>query len=667
MKSWHTKLVIALLVIAILFRLALFMFALKSLPPSSDEAWPSLMALHMLKGEFPVVYWGQTYMGTQESFIDAALIPLLGFNIVTMRLYPLAFSMIFCWVTYLLARKLYGQTAGIIALALLIIPVPYLAMCGALIPPDNYLAVTTLGSIALLLLADLVFASPPERPWWKYILLGFVLGYTFWLHILVISYIGAALLFLFFSDKLIFLRWKFWAGVLAFCIGSLPLLWYNAANDFATFSDVGRTVEWTRSWEVLKEFFGITIQFLIGTKVMLYGDNSHFTSLPAWLSFLLVIILIGLLLVVIVSRFKSLLRLAILSLKGSDGTGLLLALAAATVFLFCRSARAGWDNVRYILPIMSVLPILLAGGLARIQAWSRPVFAALMVVLIGAQVWGNILLVKAWSDPRIVGEDLELPDTTPLFAFLKAHGIRHAYAHYWLSYRMTFEAQENFICSEPFNERFPGREVKYIDQVRAATNAAYINHATLRLPDDFEANLKAIGGEYRKIEGYRFAVYYDFKPPYGLIQLKEINRSGWTAAAEQNSKSAGDAIDNNRATGWATGQPQTSGTWFQVDMGRIETVCKIRFDLDDHIADYPRGYKIEISTDGKLWKKALEMGDMGGNLFWEGFHPRLLVKGDFFTAAFPPAEARYVKMTLTASAPRYDWTIAELQIFGPEK
>lgn len=667
MKSWDSKLVIVILTIAVLFRLALFIFALQSLPPSSDEAWPSLMALHMLKGEFPIVYWGQSYMGTQESFIDAALIPLLGFNIVTVRLYPLIFSLIFCWVTYLLARKLYGQTAGTITLALLAVPLPYLAMCGALIPPDNYLAVTTLGSIALFFLADIVFSNPAERSWWKYILLGFVLGYTFWLHILVISYIGVALLFLFFSDKLVFLRWKFWAGVLAFCVGSLPLLWYNFSNDFATFSDVGRTVEWTRSWELLKELFGITIQFLIGMKVMLYGDNTHFASLPAWLSFLLAIILIGLLLLVISTRLKSLLKLAILSVKGSDGTGLLLALIIATVFMFCRSARAGWDNVRYILPIMSALPILLACGLAQVQKWSRPAFAALLIVLIGTQVWGNVLLVKAWSDPRIVGEDLELPDTGRLFAFLKEHGIRHAYAHYWLSYRMTFESQENFICSEPYNERFQGREVKFIDQVRAATNVAYINHATLRLPDDFEANLKAIGGEYRKVEGYRFVVYYDFKPPYGLIQLIEINRAGWTATAEQNSKAAGDAIDNNRATGWQTGRPQATGTWFLVDLGRVETVCKIRFDLDEHNGDYPRGYKIDISTDGKLWQKVLEMGDMGGNLFWEGSHPWMLVKEDFFTAAFPPTEARYVKMTLTASDPRYDWSIAELQMFGPKK
>jgi hypothetical protein len=698
MKYSGTKLVIFLCVIAILFRVALFIFAVKVMPPSSDEALPALMAFHILKGEFPVVYWGQTYMGTQESYITAALIPFLGFNVVTIRLYPFFISLIFCWATYLLTRKLYGESAGIFALAMLAIPVPYLAMCGAMIPPDNYLAVTTLGSIAFLPLADMVFAGSSrstsllplsgseggwkttlrqnliklwqdgnERPWWKYVLIGFILGYTFWLHILVISYIAVALLFLFLSDKLVFLRWKFWAGVLAFCAGSLPFLWYNITHDFATFSDVGRTVDWQRSWELFQELFIITTHFLIGMKVMFYGDSTHFASLPTWLSILVAVIAIGMLLLVILTRLKSLLRLAILSLKGSDGTALLLALLAAIAFMFCRSTRSAWHNVRYIMPMMSALPILLAGGLAQVQKWSRAAAVAILLVIIASQAWGDFLLVRAWNNPKFVAEDLELPDTKPVFAFLKEHGIYHAYAHYWLSYRMTFESHERFICSEPFNERFPGRDVKFIDQVRSASNVAYINHATLRLPEDFETNLKAIGGEYRKVESYPFTGYYDFKPPYGSIQLQEIARSGWKTTAAQNTEAAGDVLDNDLITGWCSVSPQTSGTWFHIDLGRIETICKIRFDLDGHVMDCPRGYKIEVSSDGTSWKQVLEMGDMNGNLFWEGSHPWILVRGDFFTAAFPSIEARYVRMVLTASDPKYNWSIAELRMFGPKK
>ncbi len=665
MKGMLLKLTLALLAVAIGFRLALFLFALRHLPPSSDEAWPALMAWHILKGEYPVVYWGQSYMGTAESYLGAVLIPLFGFTIATARLYPLFFGLAFCVVSWLLARKLYGPTVGLVTLAVLAVPVPYLAMCGALVPPNSALAITTLGSVALLLTADLVFGPPERRPWWKFVLLGLTLGFAFWMHLLVLSYIGVAVLFLFLKNKLIFIRGEFWIGVFAFGVGSLPLLWYNAIHDFATFADVGRTVDWTRSWEIFRALFMVTLHFLIGVKVMLYGDNKHYASLPDWLAFLVAAIWIGAFLLVIVPRFRSLLRLAVLSVKGADGTGLLLALIAATAFMFCRSARAGWDNVRYLLPMMSALPILLACGLARVRQWSRPVFAALLCVVLGAQVWGNLLLLRAWGDSRIVSEDLDLPATGRLFAFLEARGIRHAYAHYWLSYRMTFESQERFICAEPYNERFPGREVKFSDQVQAAANVAYIEYATLRLPDDFEANLKAIGGSFCKNEGDYFTVYYDFVPPYGRRPLREIPRLAWTAAASHQAEDARNAIDHTPATIWQTGMPQAAGMWFQVDLGRVETVGKIRIGLGRNITDYPRGYQVELSRDGRQWEIVLAMGDMGGNLFWEGSHPRMLVKGDFFTAAFPPAEARYVRMTLAGSDPVYSWSIADLQMFGP--
>jgi len=606
-------------------------------------------------------------MGTQESFIAAALIPLLGCNVMTMRLYPLIFSMIFVWVTYLLARKTHGPAAGLIVLALLAIPAPYLTMCGALVPPDNYLAMTTLGSISLLLLMDLAFGTPAQKPWWKFVLLGLVLGYTFWLHIFVISYMGVALLFLFLRDKRLFLRGDFWAGVFAFCVGSLPLLWYNATRDFAMFSEFGRTADWARAWDLVKELFGITLHFLIGLKVMLYGDNTHFISLPVWLAFLLALIWIGALLLAFMPRTKSRPGTASLPAKGSSGAALLLTLVAASAFMFCRNARAEWNDVRYILPMMSALPILLAAGLARVREWSRPVFTGLLMIVIGAQVWGNVLLVRAWNNPRIIGEELELPATSRLLTFLAERGIRHGYAHYGLARRLIFEAREQFICVPPSGARASGREAQFTDQVRAATNAAYIDHLTLRLPGNFEANLKAIGGTYQKAEGYHFKVYYDFTPPYGRQTLREIPRTAWRATAGRNPQAAGNAIDNNPTTSWGTGRPQTAGTCFQLDLGRLETVCQIRFDLGERLNTYPRGCRIDVSTDGKLWQQVLVLDHLDRNfLFWEGSHPQWLFQGNFFTAAFLPVNTRYVRLTLTASDPDNDWAIAELRLFTPQ-
>jgi hypothetical protein len=662
-KKW----IIAVVAAAVLFRLGFYLFALQKLPVSSDEAWPSLMAMHMLKGEFPIVYWGQTYMGTQESAVQAVWIALLGPHTWVVRMYPLLFGFLYVAASALLAARFYNRQVAWLVLLLLAVPVPYLTMCSVLIPPDNYLALTTLGSFSLVLLHDLVFGREPAS-WKKYALLGFLLGFTFWLHILVLSYIGVALLFLFLKDKLVWIRGKFWAGVLGFVVGALPLLWFNVKHHFVTFSDVGRTVDLQRSWELLQELFIVTLHFLIGMKVMLYGDNPHFVPLPPVLAVALGVTWLAVILLVLGVRFKSLLRMAVLSVQRSEGTAILVVTAAASMFVFCRSSRSGWDNVRYVLPIVSVLPVLLAYGLWRIGEKSRAALWALALLVMGAQAWGNVLLAREWSKPNVVSVDLDLPDTQGLFRFLNEQGIRRGYAHFWISYRMTFEAAEKFICAEPYNERFPlpGRKVQFLKEVDATDPVAFIENPRMKFFNDFESLLKAAGGTYRKKEVDSFTVYYDFVPPYGSSPLREIPSAGWKVEASVNAGQAGQAVDGDRRTVWDSGAAQASGMVYRVDLGATQAVCKIRFDLGEHIMDSPEAYQVDVSTDGVQWAKAVARDSVGGDLYWEGSHPRFLFYGDHFTAAFAPVRTRYVRITLTRPSPReFWWSIAELQIYSP--
>ena len=661
------KSIVAVVAAAVLFRIGFYLYALQKLPVSSDEAWPSLMAMHMLKGEFPIVYWGQTYMGTQESAIQAVWIALFGPHTWVVRLYPLLFGFLFVAASALLAARIYNRQVAWLVLLLLAVPVPYLTMCSILIPPDNYLALTTLGSLSLVLIHELVFGREPAS-WKKYALLGFLLGFTFWLHILVLSYIGVALLFLFLKDKLVWIRGKFWLGVLAFVIGALPLLWFNVRHGFVTFRDVGQTVNLHRSWELLQELFIVTLHFLIGMKVMLYGDNPHFVTLPPLLAAALGVTWVVVILLVLAFRFRSLLRMAVLSVRQSEGTAILVVSAAASMFVFCRSFRSGWDNVRYVLPIVSVLPVLLAYGLWRIGEKSRAARWTLLLLVMGAQAWGNVLLAREWTNPKVVGVDLDLPDTRGLFSFLNQQGIRYGYAHFWISYRMTFEAGEQFLCSEPYNERFPlpGRKVKFLKEVDAADPVAFIENPRMKFFNDFDSLLKTAGGTYRKKNVDSFTVYYDFVPPYDSIQLREIPCAGWKVEASVNAQLAGRAIDGDRRTAWDSGAPQASGMMYRVDLGTTQTVCKIRFDLGKHIMDSPEAYRVEVSADGSQWTKAVERNSVGGDLYWEGSHPRFLFYGDHFTAAFAPVMARYVRLTLTRPSQRgFWWSIAELQMYSP--
>ncbi|MCG2659734.1 MAG: discoidin domain-containing protein [Kiritimatiellae bacterium] len=663
-KKKFIMLMLAVLVVGIIFRLLLFAFAYQKLPLSSDEAWPGLMAMHMLKGEFPVVYWGQTYMGTQESFIDAALIFLFGAHTLTIRIYPLAFAFLFLAVSYALARSSYNREVGLITLVLLAIPAPYLAMCGVAIPPDNYLAVTTLGSIALLLTSRIITAE--RRNLLSFILLGAVLGYAFWLHLLIISYIVVAALFLFLKDKLLLIRKEFFGLALAFLVTSLPFWWFNWTHDFATFNDVGGQGDWARTLAMLQVALIYTVQFFIGMRVMLYGDNINNVTLPPALYYLLAAIWIGVLVLVLIVSWKRLWRLCYLSLKNTDGTALLLVMTAVSIAVFAKSQRSGSNDARYLLPILSALPILFAYGLWRLQQWARPVFYVLLAIVLVAQAWGNVLLAKAWNNPALVAGPLELPDTRALIRFLQDAGIRHAYAHYWLSYRLTYETQENLIVSEPYNERFPGKPVKFLDIVSAAEKVAFITHPTLGIKaDDFETLLRGIGGAWQKTNITCFTVFYDFLPPCGAERtFREIPRDRWQVTASIKSAKAPLMMDGKTDTIWASDTAQMPGMTVTVDMGAVHPLAKIRFDLGTVWCDYPRGSKIEVSTDNRTWKTAFEYGNVGDGLFWDNAQPRFLVYGDFFTCTFTPVKAQYVRITQTGSDPRFCWTIAELRFFG---
>lgn len=658
--------------VAILFRLVFFLFALRHIPFTWDEGWPSLMALHILKGEFPVVYWGQTYMGTQESYFQALCIALLGAKTWVIRLYPFLFGFGFVAAATLLADRLYGQRTALITLALLAVPVPYLTIGSVLIPPDNYLPMTALGTLALVLAHDLAFReNDPQRRLRKTFWLGFLLGYTFWLHILALSYMGVAGLFLFWRNPRIAFRREGWAGLVGFVIGGLPLILYNLLNGFATFRDVGGTTSWAHSWALFQVLFQHTLHFLIGTKVMYFGDNARFVPLPAALGVAVAAVwILGLalaLLPILTGR-------AARPTRGSiGGTVMLVVMTGAAMFLFCRGDRSASHNVRYVLPVVSALPVLLAAGLDRVLTRSRLVFGVLLAVVLTGQVWGNLTLARLWSDPVIVERDIHLPETGPVRDYLAGRGIQKAYANYWIAYRITFESREKIVCAEPYNQRFPGKPVKFLDSVQAATNVAYV-YVTARDKDfsaeEFEEAMPQLGIVCARTNIASFTVFHDFRiqGEEGVVRWVEVPRTNWTVSATVNGGGAGALHDGNIWTRWSLGTVQTPGAKVTVDMGAVRTVGRMRLDLGAWPTDFPRGYRIRTSVDGVVWSAATERGPLRWNLFWRESHPAFLSqKGDYMTLPFPAVEARYVELELTGASRRFDWSIAELRLFSPER
>jgi len=120
------------------------------------------------------------------------------------------------------------------------------------------------------------------------------------------------------------------------------------------------------------------------------------------------------------------------------------------------------------------------------------------------------------------------------------------------------------------------------------------------------------------------------------------------ASASEKSDEAALAVDGNRTTRWSTPRPAKTGDWFAVDLGRNIRVEGLILDAAESANDYPRGYEVYVSTDGRSWGKPVAQGK-GRN--------RLTV-----ISLAKPARGRHVKIVLTAPSAQCHWSIHELMV-----
>ena len=108
------------------------------------------------------------------------------------------------------------------------------------------------------------------------------------------------------------------------------------------------------------------------------------------------------------------------------------------------------------------------------------------------------------------------------------------------------------------------------------------------------------------------------------------------------------ALDGKDTTRWSTGRPMKPGDWFAVDLGREAKVRSIELDTRRSSKDYPRGYEVFVSFDGKSWGK-----------------PALVGKGDKPVTKLvlkQPVACRHVKIVQTGSTKSWNWSIHTLKI-----
>ena len=127
------------------------------------------------------------------------------------------------------------------------------------------------------------------------------------------------------------------------------------------------------------------------------------------------------------------------------------------------------------------------------------------------------------------------------------------------------------------------------------------------------------------------------------------NRSEWKLTASHNAEAAANAVDGRPETRFDTRKPQTPGMWLQIELPQVTPLTGLVLDAGKSGGDFPRGYTVELSTDGVQWGAPVAKG--------EG-------RGALTEIQFKPAKARFVKITQTGEAKGSFWSVHELELLA---
>ncbi len=531
--------------------------------------------------------WGQPYGSPLDAWVASPFVALLGPTRLAVRLPYFLLSLALIPLAFLLARRLEPR-AGRAGAALAAIPPAYLLAFSALPPP---LYPTTLALLGLLLVGTL-----GERPLGpaRAAGLGALGGLACWTHLMSAVVVAGCGIFLLVRER----RRPFVliAAAAGLLIASAPW-WLVALRD-------PRYLEVLGTWHdpaapplaharAVLPVLHRPLQVLLGARTPLVPDSGDEVTLPPWAQALLL------------GVWTATLGAAAFRLRPRRNVVLLLAVALFVVAVFPFPTRSDATTARFLSPALVPLLALAAAGLT-VVAPSR----LLSVVAVGAFSLPNLALgarlFQAWE--ALPGG--LAPDCMAIGRALEAGGVRRAYASYNAAYCMTYESEGRVVASQPWNERFPGYPLPFLDQVRFAIHPAWVLWPgfdfDLPSPERFSAQLAEAGGGARRIEVGGAVVYLEFTPPYPPV----VRPLG-----------SGEALgDGDLSTG--TTEPPRGSATFRLPAPAPLAAVSLASGLGARAL--PDSFEVEASGDGEHFERVYRRRARRerSKLVWLNGHPQ---------------------------------------------
>jgi 4-amino-4-deoxy-L-arabinose transferase-like glycosyltransferase len=440
-----------------------FIVFTQRVPFNADEAIVALMAKHILQGERPIFFYGQSYMGSLDAYLIAAGFALLGQHIWVIRLVQGLLYLGFLYTLYLLGKDAFDhEKIGLWAVALSAIPVVNMTLYTT-ITLGGYGEALLIGNLILLSALRLEKSDSGILVW----SLGFWMGLGVWCNAITLVYSLPAGLFVLYQwlkrRDLLFLVEKGALTLFGGVVGALPLWIYASQHGFfSLLSDLvgSPTVSEPYPW-IVRVGFHLSWLLLIALPAAL-GFR------PPWSVEWLVPAFIPLALVAWLAVFLWVYRQLSQPSAHRPRWWLITGVGWTLIFAYLFTQFSKDPTGRYFLP-MSVPLVLGAAHFfekAPLPKWARvTVFVSLLVYFFAGNLACALENPPGFTSQLDASTRINRKHDAELIRFLTEQGETRGYTHYWVAYPLAFESDETliFIPSLPYhlNLSYTPRDNRY--------------------------------------------------------------------------------------------------------------------------------------------------------------------------------------------------------------
>jgi 4-amino-4-deoxy-L-arabinose transferase-like glycosyltransferase len=491
------------------------------IPFNSDEAVVALMARHILRGERPVFFYGQAYIGSLDAWLVAGGFWFFGQQVWVIRFIQIVLYLLVILTTAILGRKIFGSwRVGIMAAWLMAIPVVNVTLYTTA-SLGGYAEALLIGNLLMLIGWQISLGHERikrEIQLFLWFVWGLLAGFGIWAFGFTLIYsipVGIYLILYAWSwsqkvsgsgkdffSKIIFV-------LIGGMLGAVPWWVYALNHGFASlvWELRGGAIAGVEKLPWLRQILQHTINFLLLGFTVIFGFRPPWSA--TWLVFPLIPFVLIFWGAVVIHALRSIRT----SSNSREFLWVLTGIPAVLIAAFIFTPFGADPSGRYFVPLM--VPAALFAGYF-IHTLSNRYGSKALGLLIFIMIFNLLGIVQcALRDPPGITTQFYEPTQIDhsfdpaLIEFLNAHDEKRGYTNYWVTYPLAFLSQETLIFVPRLPYHLDSRYYPYDEAVSQANRAAFITTRNPELDKYIQKEFQKLNVQWEESQIGDYHIFYD--------------------------------------------------------------------------------------------------------------------------------------------------------------